>query len=149
MWWTAEMTSVPYLRLHRPEPRESTTHAPVVPTQATLPTATRLAVDDPRWILARETRHRLQGAVLTPIDRHWLLERGVGMGLTGFDANLIVAIVQDQARRGHGLERAEALLTMIAAPRRRRGHWARGIGAAVLAAAALAIQIFLIASLSY
>lgn len=56
---------------------------------------------DPRWVLAVRTGEALQGAVLRPDRREKLLRLGRLLGLTPFDCNMIIAIVQDQARRGH------------------------------------------------
>ncbi len=56
---------------------------------------------DPRWVLAVRAAEALQGAVLVPERRQQLLKLGRRLGLTPFDANLVLAIVQDQARRGH------------------------------------------------
>lgn len=56
---------------------------------------------DPRWVLAVRTAEMLQGTVLPPAARERLLHVGKILGLTPFDANLVLAIVQDQARRGH------------------------------------------------
>lgn len=47
------------------------------------------------------TGEALQGAVLRPDRREKLLRLGRLLGLTPFDCNMIIAIVQDQARRGH------------------------------------------------
>jgi len=55
---------------------------------------------DPRWVLAVKTGASLQGAVLTPDRRERLIKTGRALGLSPFDANLVIAIVQDQARRG-------------------------------------------------
>lgn len=55
---------------------------------------------DPRWVLALRTAEQLQGTVLPPEARDRLTRLGKVMGLTPFDCALILAIVQDQARRG-------------------------------------------------
>ena len=55
---------------------------------------------DPRWVLAIKVSEALQGATLTLDRRQRLIRLGKLLGLTPFDANLIVAIIQDQARRG-------------------------------------------------
>ena len=52
---------------------------------------------DPRWILAMQTQSRLQGATLPPERREELLRSGKKLGLRAFEANLVIAIVQDQA----------------------------------------------------
>jgi hypothetical protein len=56
---------------------------------------------DPRWVLAIKTADALQGEVLGIDNRNKLLQLGETIGLTNFDTNLIIAIVQDQARRGY------------------------------------------------
>lgn len=56
---------------------------------------------DPRWILAFRTSECLQGSVLPPEKRDRLISLGKLLGLSAFDCNLVIAIVQDQARRGH------------------------------------------------
>ena len=55
---------------------------------------------DPRWVLALHTAKGLQGALLDPGKRQRLLRLGRVLGLTPFEANLVIAIIQDQARRG-------------------------------------------------
>ena len=55
---------------------------------------------DPRWVLAVRTAEKLDGIVLPPERRDRLIRLGKVMGLSQFDANLVIAIVQDQARRG-------------------------------------------------
>jgi len=94
---------------------------------------------DARWQLAEETQRALQGAILAYEDRRRLLELANRLGIRSFDANLIVAVVQDRARRGEPLERAAAALEMVppaggsdAAP----GAHAQWLVAAVLVAMA-------------
>jgi hypothetical protein len=60
-----------------------------------------LQSSDARWVLALRTAEQLQGAILGPEKRERLLGLGRSLGLRDFDANLVIAIVQDQARRGH------------------------------------------------
>ena len=55
---------------------------------------------DPRWVLAVRTAEVLEGDVLPPAKREGLMQAGKAMGLTAFDCSLIIAIVQDRARRG-------------------------------------------------
>lgn len=57
--------------------------------------------NDPRWVLAVRTGELLQGTLLTPENRRRLTHLGRILELSAFDTNLIVAIIQDQARRGH------------------------------------------------
>jgi len=60
----------------------------------------RIAATDPRWVLAVRTAEVMEGPVLPLDKRERLLRIGRILGLTPFDSNLIIAIVQDQARRG-------------------------------------------------
>lgn len=57
---------------------------------------------DPRWILAARAYAQLQGAILTPERRDRVLRTARRLGVPVFDANLIIAAVQDRARRGQG-----------------------------------------------
>jgi hypothetical protein len=76
---------------------------------------------DPRWVLALRTAESLQGALITPEKRQRLVRLGQSMGLTAFDANLVIAIVQDQARRGYAADycptAGELQLQMVPLPR--------------------------------
>jgi len=53
---------------------------------------------DPRWVLATRTRGELQGAALTADRRKRLLGLAHQLHMRPFDANLVIAIVQDEAR---------------------------------------------------
>lgn len=53
---------------------------------------------DPRWVLAARTRGELQGAALTADRRTRLLSLAHQLHMRPFDANMIIAIVQDEAR---------------------------------------------------
>ena len=90
---------------------------------ATRPTADAPAITDaadPRWVLAIRTADQLEGSVLSPERRERLLRLGSLLGLSVFDANLVIAIVQNQARRGHRPEecpaRGESQLRMVPLP---------------------------------
>jgi len=76
---------------------------------------------DPRWVLAVRTAELLEGAILAPEKRQRLIRMGRVMGLTVFDCNLVIAVVQDQARRGHAPAHCPtagaAQLAMVPAPR--------------------------------
>jgi hypothetical protein len=57
----------------------------------------------PRQCFAHEVEHALQGgraAIVTPDARDALVVRARGLGLREFDAHLIIATVQEAARRG-------------------------------------------------
>jgi hypothetical protein len=56
---------------------------------------------DPRWVLALRAAESLHGAELSPDRRHRLVRLGRLLGLSAFDSQLIIAIVQEQARRGY------------------------------------------------
>ncbi|MFA9479801.1 hypothetical protein ACERK3_16055 [Phycisphaerales bacterium AB-hyl4] len=56
---------------------------------------------DPRWVLAVRVSEKLEGTLLRPEHREQLVRLGRMLGLSVFDCNLVIAIVQDQARRGH------------------------------------------------
>ncbi len=77
---------------------------------------------DPRWVLAVRTAEVLEGDILRPEHREKIIRMAKLFGLTPFDANMIIAIVQDQARRGiapHLCPTAgEPQLRMITPPRR-------------------------------
>ncbi len=72
--------------------------------------------NDARWKFAQETQGALQGTVLAFEDRRSLLAMAQRLGIRSFDANLIVAIVQDRARRGEPLESAAATIAIVPAP---------------------------------
>ncbi len=67
---------------------------------------TRLATpallsDDARWVFAVRVRREIQGgraAIVAPESRKRLLKLAHRLGLRDFDANLVIAIVQDDAR---------------------------------------------------
>jgi hypothetical protein len=65
--------------------------------------AAELPADDARLVLAIRVRDALDGgraAILAPDKRRDLVGSASRLGLKPFDANLIIAIVQDAARRG-------------------------------------------------
>lgn len=72
--------------------------------------------NDARWRLATETQRALQGAVLAYEDRRELLALANRLGIRAFDANLILAVVQDRARRGEPLESAAPTVAMVPKP---------------------------------
>lgn len=78
--WTGSLKSV------RPDPTPSQT--PLAPT-------------DPRWVFAVRVAYSLEGgraAILRPAERRHLSRLARYLALRPFDANLIIAIVQDAAR---------------------------------------------------
>ncbi|MFG0252816.1 MAG: hypothetical protein ACF8NJ_08090 [Phycisphaerales bacterium JB038] len=92
---------------------------------------TELDPADPRWVLAVRVAQALEGAQLRPERREKLLKLATHLGLRAFDANLVIALVQDRARRGElemtlgaGLTRDMAHdLKLIPAPAHRQASW--------------------------
>jgi len=69
--------------------------------------AAHLDLEDARLVFALRVSERLEGgraAILTPESRERLLRLSSRMGLAPFDASLVIAIVQDAARRGEHAE---------------------------------------------
>lgn len=84
--------------------------------------AAAMSALDPRWALAVRANSLLQGgraAVLPPESRRLLVSIGRDLSLRPFDANLIIAVVQDAARAGIDPLGAEARtrLKMVPEPR--------------------------------
>ena len=72
----------------------------------------------PHLALVAHVASRLQGTVLAPEDREILVEEARRMGIREFDAHLVMAVVQDRARRGEGLDDLAGPLAMFTSPRR-------------------------------
>lgn len=92
---------------------------------------------DPRWVLALRTAEALEGPILRPEKRQRLLRLGRVMGLSPFAANLVIAVVQDRARRGVGRDElthaAAADLALIPQSQPRGGNvWATTAAVAAL-----------------
>lgn len=68
---------------------------------------------DPRWVLAVRTNSQLQGTTLTYERRQRLMRTAEQLGVRPFDANIIIAIVQDHARRGVTLSYAAGTLALL------------------------------------
>lgn len=80
---------------------------------------------------------------MTPQRRERVLKTAKQLGVRVFDASLIIAIVQDHARRGEGLASAQPMLRMIPAQDAPpRSAWVTWAGAFALAAAGAAIMIW-------
>lgn len=114
------------------------------PTPITSPT-------DPRWVLAIRTAEVMQGDVLPPAKRETLMGLGKSMGLSAFDCSLILAIIQDRARRGIALDQcpsqSEPQLALIPLPQIRSFKSALGKSptrTVLIASGLLALQGLLI-----
>lgn len=106
---------------------------------------TGLDPTDPRWVLAVRAYSQLQGTALSFDRRRRLMRTANGLGVRSFDANMIIAIVQDHARRGSPLSNAAGTVALLEPPAGRR----RGDGAVMLRwiaaiASALTANAFLI-----
>lgn len=71
---------------------------------------------DPRWVLAVRAYSQLQGTTLTPERRRRVLKTAAQLGVRPFDANVIIAIVQDHARNGRTLANAAPTLKLLQEP---------------------------------
>jgi len=101
---------------------------------------------DPRWVLAVRTGELLQGTLLTPENRRRLSHLGRILELSSFDTNLIIAIVQDQARRGHApsacAAAGERQLAFVPGPQARGGKGRRVATTLALVGLLIAVEAF-------
>lgn len=104
----------------------------------------QLEPTDPRWVLAMRAYSQLQGSTLTPERRERVLDNAKAIGLRPFDANLIIAVVQDHARRGESPAEAQSTLSMIAMPVRSSDRliWPRWLAAIMCALVANMLLIW-------
>jgi hypothetical protein len=113
-----------------------------------------LHIGDPRWVLAVRAAESLQGDIMPPQKRRKVIQLGRVLGLSPFDSNLIIAIVQDQARRGqlqqHGPQIGAAQLSIVPLPQRARWFDAlRGrlaIVTGLILAGIIAVELILLMS---
>jgi len=84
-----------------------------------------LEAADPRWVLASRAYSQLDGAALSPERRERVLRTASTLGIRPFDANLIIAIVQDRARRGRPLGSAAGTLSLVQNPNADHGESGR------------------------
>ncbi len=110
----AESAAWPPLRLVGDRPPAQPNPADLVAMENRLAAGnTELDPRDPRWAFAMRTRSQLQGMVLTPERREQLLREAKTMNLRPFDASVIIAIVQDGARRGDSNTRLATSLALV------------------------------------
>lgn len=98
---------------------------------------------DPRWVLAVRVHSLLQGATLSPEHREHVMQTARLLGVRAFDATLVIALVQDAARRGEALGSTSGALALIRRPEPRRS-WRREairLGAAIASAVVLGILL--------
>ena len=104
-----------------------------------------LAATDPRWVLALRVQESMQGELLTGDARERLHKLGRLLGLTAFEVSLVIAIVQDEVRRGGPLGDAAASLAMVPQHQRAtRRHGNHRWRVAAWSAAVLAVEVALI-----
>lgn len=114
--------------------------------------AAKLKGTDARWVFAVLVSKSLDGgraAILPPEKRERLVASAVSMGLRPFDANLVIAIVQDCTRCGHDrlCEETESRLSLVRPPEPEAaaGQWGlHGWLAAASVGAGLALALWLI-----
>jgi hypothetical protein len=108
---------------------------------------------DARWIVALRAGALLEGgraAIMTPASRRYVIDLARDMGLGAFDANLIIAIAQESARRGEALTTpaARQRVSMVAPARHApgpEGAWvvyAVGLVCAAVALGLLYARVF-------
>jgi len=109
---------------------------------------TTLDPTDPRWVLATRVSSQLQGAALTWDRRRHLLEVADRLGVRQFDANMIIAIVQDHARRGRDLSDAAGTIALLdrTASRGTGFEWLRWTAAIMTALVGTAMLIWWVTS---
>jgi hypothetical protein len=105
--------------------------------------AAALGADDTRWLFAQHVRESIEGgkaAIVRPDVRRRLVSQAERMGLRPFDANLVIAIVQDSARHGEKLDETAAQRLAIIPQR-----GAASIGPLMLLGAAIGLAAGLLA----
>jgi hypothetical protein len=73
----------------------------------------QLQPNDPRWVLAVQTAAQLEGDRLTPEARKRIERTAKLLGVRPFDANVIMAIVQDYARRKQPISSSAQMISMV------------------------------------
>lgn len=90
--------------------------------------AASIPAHDARWVTAARASQAIEGgkaAVLRPEVRARLVTSAERMGLRPFDANLVLAIVQDAARQGHTIQDADTIdrLALVRGREPSRRRW--------------------------
>ena len=110
-------------------------------------TASSLSEGDVRVLLAMRVSESLEGgraAILRPDKRARLRKLATSLGLGDFDTSLVIAIVQDAARRGETIrsERAQGALRLVRPPAKQRsGELLLRIAVALLLATAVVLVL--------
>ena len=80
-------------------------------------TAPGLDTNAPHLAFASRVANALEGAILSPDRRAELLRFARTAGLRDFDAKLVIAVMQDRARRGESIEDITGPLDVLGASR--------------------------------
>jgi hypothetical protein len=102
--------------------------------------ASTLSPHDARWRLAVDVAGAIEGGragLLSPERRRRLLARAADLGLRPFDANLVLAVVQDAAMEGRALSpetQARLMLVRPADPDLLASHGRKFVASLILAA---------------
>lgn len=145
-------TGRPVLRLASPDvassPRVSRARAAVAAVRSENRAASELSARDARWALAVAAANSVEGGVagvISPEKRRRLVSMGARLGLRPFDANLVIAIVQDGARTGSPLSSGvEERLSLVRRPSKPERNAKGELIGALAASAALAGLLFLL-----
>ena len=70
----------------------------------------------PHLAFAASIARALEGSMLTPERRESLVLEAQSLGLRAFDANLVIAVVQDRARRGESTEDITGPISVLSRP---------------------------------
>lgn len=111
--------------------------------------AAAMSALDARWVFAVQVAREIEmsgaprAGVLAPERRRNLVKLATRLGLRQFDANLVIAIVQDGCRsEGDGLSREVSdRLTLVRSATARNGLSVRELAAWLVASACLAVTI--------
>ena len=108
--------------------RESQQNRRAWEVRAETAAAAAIPAHDARWVTAARASQAIEGgkaAVLRPEVRARLVTSAERMGLRPFDANLVLAIVQDAARQGHTIQDADTIdrLALVRGREPSRRRW--------------------------
>ena len=92
----------------------------------------------PHLAFATSIARVLEGAILAPERREALIQEARSLGLREFDANLVIAVVQDRARRGESTDDITGPISVLARPERSS---LRSNARAVFAGAAIGLAV--------
>lgn len=92
----------------------------------------------PHLAFATSIARALEGAILAPERREALIQEARSLGLREFDANLVIAVVQDRARRGESTDDITGPISVLARSERSS---LRSNARAVFAGAAIGLAV--------